>query len=175
MDKDTKLIWENYSRTLNESEVMVSTFMDRINQVESVEDLEKLKAVATQAAEEYGALDSYELDDVLNAIEDKADSFNEPEKKGKGFFGRLFGGKEEPEDDEIEDTHKDKTPEQLKDSLRKYALMMDWSDDKKHYVNHAHEMLYQEILDNENLRKASYLEMYQYLRFRITEYLRSQN
>lgn len=174
MDKDTKLIWESYSRPLNESEVMVGTFMDRINQAGSVEDLEKLKAAAVQATEEYSALDSYELDDVLNAIEDKIDSFKEPEKKRKGFFGKLFGGKEE-EDDDIEDTHKDKTPEQLKDSLRKYALMMDWSDDKKHYVNHASEILYQEILDNDNLRKASYLEMYQYLRFRITEYLRSQN
>ena len=173
MDKDTKLIWESYSYTLNESEVMVSTFMDRINQAGSVEDLEKLKAVAIQSAEEYGALDSYELDDVLNAIEDKVDSFKEPEKKRKGFFGKLFSGKDE--DDEIEDTHKGKTPEQLKDSLRKYALMMDWSDDKKYYVNHAAEGLYQEILDNEGLRKASYLEMYQYLRFRITEYLRSLN
>ena len=95
MDKDTKLIWESYSYTLNESEVMVGTFMDRINQAGSVEDLEKLKAVARQATEEYGALDSYELDDVLNAIEDKVDSFKEPEKKRKGFFGKLFSGKDE--------------------------------------------------------------------------------
>lgn len=168
MDKDTNNLWGKY-QTINESTMMVKTFDDRIYQAQSLEDLEQLKQAAIQASREYDALDDDELKSVLDSIEYKMSSFKEkePEKKSKGFFGKLFGGKEE--DDDLDDTDIDlynfTSGQDIKNRLEDYASR-NFSYFMRSNLKYFYDELYDYMFDNvdtEELEEMTFTDIYKYI------------